>query len=156
MGLLRDALETHERATASEHEAGDALREAREKRETRRARLDSLRELTSRHEDVGEAARRLLEAGESTRRRFGLHGLLRDLLEVDGDAEVAVEAVLAERAGALVVENVVGAVQALDALREEEAGRALFVTLPDAEPATSGFVPMGEPLLDRVRPRPGY
>ena len=156
MGLLRDALETAECATASEREAADVLRDAREKRDMRRARLDSLRELISRHEDVGEAARHLLEAGESTRRRFGLRGLLRDLLEVDRDAEVAVEAVLAERAGALVVENAGGAVEALDALREDGAGRALFVTLPEADPAASGFVPMGEPLLGRVRPRPGY
>jgi len=156
MGLLRDALETHERTTESEREAGDALREAREKREMRRARLESLREFTSSREDVGEAARHLLAFDESTQRRFGLHGLLRDLVEVDGDAEAAVEAVLAERAGALVVENAGGAVDALEALRADGAGRALFITLPEAEPARSGFVPMGEPLLDRVRPRQGY
>ncbi|MDP6073825.1 MAG: chromosome segregation protein SMC [Myxococcota bacterium] len=156
MGLLRASLEAHEQAIGSEREAGDGLREAREKREMRRARLESLREFTSNHEDVGEAARRLLESDESTRHRFGLHGLLRDLFHVDADAETAVEAVLAERADALVVENAGGALEALQALRKDGAVRALFVTLPEAEPVTSGFVPMGEPLLDRVRPRQGY
>ena len=156
MGLLRDAIEANERATLAAREAGDALREAREKREMRRARLESLREFTESHEDVGAAAWRLLDADESTRRRLGIHGLLRELFEVENDAEAAVVAVLAERAGAIVVENAGGALDALESLREAGVGRALFVTLPEAEPASAGFVPMGEPLLDRVRSRQGY
>ena len=156
MGLLRDAIESNERASRAAREAGDALREAREKREVRRARLESLREFTESDEDVGEAAQRLLDADESTRRRFGVHGLLRELFEVDSDAESAVAAVLSERAHAIVVENASGALDALESLRAEGAGRALFVTLPEAEPASGGFVPMGDPLLDHVRPRQGY
>jgi chromosome segregation protein len=155
MGLVRTALETHERAVAAAREAGERLRETRETRETRRARLDSLREVIERREDVGEGTRHLLEQGEQARRSFGLQGLVRDLLEADREVERAVEAVLAERAGALVVNEAAGAVAALEALREAHAGRGLFVTLPAPEPEASGFVPLGQRLLDQVRPRPG-
>jgi chromosome segregation protein len=155
MGLLRTALETHEGAAAAAREASERLRELRETREMRRARLDSLREVIDRREDVGDGTRHLLEQGEQARRSFGLQGLVRDLLEVDREVERAVEAVLAERAGALVVREAAGAVAALEALREARAGRGLFVALPAPEPEGGGFVPLGQRLLDHVRPRPG-
>jgi chromosome segregation protein len=156
MGLLRTALETHGRAVVEDRQARERLRELRETRETRRARLDSLRELTSRQEDVGEGNRHLLSEGDPARRSFGMRGLVRDLLEADREVERAVEAVLADRAGALVVEQTAGAVAALQALHEARAGRGLFVALPTPEPEIRGFVPLGRPILDRVRPKPGY
>ncbi|UCE85550.1 MAG: hypothetical protein JSU66_14610, partial [Deltaproteobacteria bacterium] len=70
------------------------------------------------------------------------------------DVERAVEAVLAERAEAIVVERPEGALSALRALRSEGAGRGLFLTPRDSAP--DGFVPLGEPLLGRVRARRGY
>jgi len=155
MGLLRAALETHERAVTTAREASERLRDTRETREMRRARLDSLRELVERREDVGEGTRHLLEQGEQARLSFGLRGLVRDLLEADREVERAVEAVLAERAGALVVAEAAGAVAALEALREAHAGRGLFLALPDPEPESGGFVPLGRRLLDHVRPRQG-
>jgi chromosome segregation protein len=156
MGLLRTSLEKHESSVGEAREASEALREAREARETRRARLESLRELTARHDDVGEGARHLLGRGEPAGRDFRLLGLVRDLIEADREVETAVEAVLAELAGALVVEDASAAVGALEELREAKAGRGLFVVRPDPEPLPGGFVPLGEPLLGRVRPRPGY
>jgi chromosome segregation protein len=156
MGLLRTSLEKHESSVGEAREASEALREAREARETRRARLESLRELTARHDDVGEGARHLLGRGEQAGRAFRLLGLVRDLIETDREVESAVEAVLAELAGALVVEDASAAVRALEELREAKAGRGLFVVRPDPEPLPGGFVPLGEPLLGRVRPRPGY
>ncbi|MDJ0852389.1 MAG: chromosome segregation protein SMC [Myxococcota bacterium] len=156
MGLLRAALESHERVTREAREAADRLREVRERRETRRARLESLRELVASREELADGARYLLERSEQSGGSFGLRGLLRDLLEVDREVEPAVEAVLAERAGALVVERAEGAVEALDALREAQAGRGVLVALPAPEPGTGGFVPLGQPLLDRVRAREGY
>jgi chromosome segregation protein len=156
MGVLREAIETQARSVTAAREAGEALRQTRETRETRRARLESLREVTSRHEDVAAGARHLLEGGAGVRERFGLRGLVRDLMQVDREVETAVEAVLADRAGALVVNDPGGAVAALEALRAEGGGRGLFVALPEPEPEPTGFVPMGEPLLARVRPQPGY
>ena len=156
MGSLREALEAHERAGREAREAGLRLREVREARETRRARLASLREVLERRDDVSAGTRFLLEKGPEARRSFGLRELVRDVLEVEREVEGAVEAVLADRAEALVVERAEGAVSALAALREGNGGRGIFVALPAPEPEALGFVPLGEPLLQRVRPRPGY
>jgi chromosome segregation protein len=155
MGLLRAALDTHERAAAAAREASEAWRAACERRETRRARLESLAELVSGHADLDAGARFLLtQAGDAG--RFGLRGLVRDFLEVEPGAEPAVEAVLAERAGALVAETQSGALAALSAVRAAGAGRGVFVALPPPELEPTGFVPLGQPLLARVRARPGY
>ena len=68
------------------------LREKRELRETKRSRLQSLSELIQRREDLGSAARFLLNDEQSA--RFGLKGLLRDVLEIDHGFERAVEVIL--------------------------------------------------------------
>ena len=156
MGLVKSALEAHEQAVAGLREAAERLREVREVRETRRARLASLREVIERRDDVGAGTRHLLSLDESARRSFGIRGLVRDLLEVDREVEAAVEAVLADRAEAIVVERPAGALSALEDLRSARAGRGIFVTSPEPEPGARGFVPLGQPLFERVRPRPGF
>ncbi len=156
MGLVRKALEGHERAGSAARAAADRLRDACEAREVRRARLGSLRELLEQREDLGSGVRHLLGEGEAARRRFGVRGLVRDLVEVDRDVEPAVEAALGERAGALVVDEAAGAVTALEALRAAQAGAGVFLALPEPQPESHAFVPLGVPILDRVRPRPGY
>jgi chromosome segregation protein len=68
-----------------------------------------------------------------------------------------VEAALAERAQGLVVERAEGALAAIEALRSAEAGHGVFVLEPDGdEPPAFGFVPLGRPLLECVRVRPGF
>jgi len=153
MGALRDALEAQRRAEAAHREAADRVRALREERETRRGRLDSLREVVERREDVSEAARFLLEAGDPA---HGLRALVRDALEVERDLEAAVGAVLAERADALVVETPAAALRAVEALRRGGAGRGALVAPPPEDPAPAGIVPLGRPLLECVRPRPGF
>jgi len=156
MGLLRRALEAHEEAVVRAREATDRLREMRERRETRKARLDSLREVVERRDDVGEGARHLLAADGPGARNPAFRGLVRDLLEVDREVEGAVEAVLAERAEAIVVDQPATAIAALEQLRAAQAGRGVLVSLSSAESAVTGFVPLGQPLLERVRARPGF
>jgi len=156
MALVKEVLEKNERATASAREAADRLAAAREEREMRRARLTSLRELIERGDDVGDGTRHLLSLDASVRSSFGVRGLVRDLLEVDRDAESAVEAVLADRAEAIVVDGPEGAMAALESLRASRAGRGVFVSSPAPDPANQGFVPLGQPLLERVRPRAGF
>jgi chromosome segregation protein len=156
MGLVKGAMETNEQTSVRVREAAGALREAREVRETRRARLTSLREVIERRDDVGAGTRHLLSLDEDERRGFGMRGLVRDMIEVDREIEAAVEAVLADRAEAIVVDGASGALTALDALRSAGAGRGIFVTPPNLEAGGQGFVPLGRPLFDRVRPREGF
>jgi chromosome segregation protein len=156
MGAMRDAIEGHEHAVARAKGLADQLRSAREHHEKRAARLVSLREVLSRAEDVGEGTRHLLEQSESMRSAHGLRALVRDVLEADADVERAVEAVLAERAEALVATGLEGALAAVDRLRSADAGRAVLVVERPDEPMRTGFVPLGEPLLSRVRVRHGF
>ncbi len=156
MGSLREALERQRVAGERAPRAAARLAEARERRETRRARLESLREVLERGEDLGEGTRALLAEGESARSRHGLRELVRDVLEADREVETALLAVLAERAEGLVVKRAEGALSALQALHRSGAGRGVFVVESAGEGLSQGFVPLGEPLLARVRPRPGY
>jgi len=153
---LRNAMKNHERSGETLKERSEALRIARERYEVRRARLISLQEVIERGEDVGEATRHLMEDGGGARERYGVRGLVREFLEVDADLETAVEALLAERAEAMVVENAAGAVEAIEQLRGAGAGRGVFVVQPQAELPASGIVPLGEELIRRVRPREGF
>jgi chromosome segregation protein len=149
------AIRSHERANESLREAARALREVRERLEARRARFDSLREVLERNEDVGAGTRHLLAKGADEAARSGLLGLVRDLLDVDREVEKAVEAVLAERADALVVAGSSEVMGALGVLRAERGGRGLFIVQPTSESPARGIVPLGEPLLARVRARAG-
>jgi len=158
MQAVKDALERHEAAREAEARADETLRSARAELERKRARLESLRELQSRGDDVAEGTRHLLAQGDDAKSRLGLRGLVRDFLEADAEVERAVEAALADRTDALVAETPAGALSALALLRSGGAGRAVFVT-PRSDAAVAdaagGFVPLGVPLLERVRPRPG-
>jgi chromosome segregation protein len=156
MGLLREALDRHEKTAERLRIAARKLTERRELRETRRARLTSLSELLARREDVAEGARHLLSLGEEAKRAHGLRSLVRDVLEAEPDAERAVEAVLAERAEGVVVDRARGALSALEALRSAGAGRGIFVLPPSSEEVYQSFVPLGRPILECVRPREGY
>ena len=137
-------------------QASRELVDARARFETRKARHASLREVVEAREDVADGTRHLLARGPETAEQFGLRGMLRDSLEVEPGLEQAVEAILAERAEAIVTSNLQGAVDALRTVREAAVGRAVFVVEPPAEPASAGFVPLGEPLLERVRVHAGF
>ncbi len=156
MGLLRDALETQRVAAERERRTAERLRATRELVEGRRARLESLREVLERRDDVAEGTRHLLAAGDDVRRRLGLRALVRDVLEIDPELEAVVEAVLAERVEALVVARPEDALSALETLRAERAGRGVFLSAGALPEEPLRFVPLGEPLLSRVRVREGY
>jgi chromosome segregation protein len=156
MTLLREAITRHERAVAESRRSSEELQGRRELRETRRARLSSLRELVEKHEDASEALRFLSGLPDEDRAPLRFRGLVREAFEVDAEFERAIEAVLAERAEGVVVESGSGALAALDRLRHASAGRGVFVLERSAADEPLGFVPLGEPLLARVRPRPGF
>jgi chromosome segregation protein len=156
MGLLRDALAKHERVIAESRRAGEELRGRRELRETRRARLTSLRELLDRHEDTSEATRFLTGLPGETQSALGFRGLVREAFDVEPAVERAVEALLAERAEGLISATPRGALEALEELRRAGAGRGVVVLDRGAAAEPQGFVPLGAPLVGFVRPRPGF
>lgn len=163
-GLLRErdrlqeqlvqAMQRHKNLLEAERSAGEELVALREKFESRRARFASLTEVIESREDIAAATRHLLEQPEEIRSRFGLRGLVRDLVQSEPAVEAAVEAVLADRADALVAERSAGAVQALEELRRGDVGRGVFI-VELSEQSSLGIVPLGVPLLERVRVQSG-
>jgi chromosome segregation protein len=152
---LRDAIAQNDRCKEGLRLASAAEQEALKRVQTSKARFDSLREVVEGRQDIGEGARHLLGAGEEAASRLGLRGLVRELIEADPEAERAVEAVLAERAEAIVIDGSRGALSALEQLRREGAGRGVFVVQQARDEIAAGIVPFGDPLLKRVRPRAG-
>jgi chromosome segregation protein len=152
---LREAMRQHDQSKDALRAATLEEQAALKIAQTTRARFDSLREVVEGNQDVGAGARHLLEGGEPVATRFGLRGLVRELLEADSEVERAVEAVLADRADAIVIDESKGALAALEALREEDAGRGVFVVQRMVSELQGGTVPLGDPLLKRVRPRAG-
>lgn len=156
---LREAMRAHEVAREAIRVATLEAQEAVKRAQTSHARYDSLREVVEGRQDIGAGAKHLLDGGEATASKYGLKGLVRELIEADPEVERAVEAVLADRAEAIVIDESRGALAALDALRAAGAGRGAFVVQNAVSEAHSGLhagiVPLGDPLLKRVRPRAG-
>ncbi|HEU0073470.1 MAG TPA: chromosome segregation protein SMC [Dehalococcoidia bacterium] len=97
-----------------------------------RAREAMLRGLQSAQDGMDSGARFLLgEEGDEGRQNAmeGLVGLVQDIVRVPPGLERAIEAALAENVQALVFENLPLAMQAIDALEQREAGRAIIYPL---------------------------
>ncbi len=152
---LRDAIRAHDEAKEAVRVSTEASQSAVKSAQTAHARYESLREVVEGRQDIGEGARHLLSRGEETARELGLRGLVRELIEADPEVERAVEAVLADRAEAIVIDDSRGALAALEALRNQGAGRGVFVVQNAQPDVQGGIVPLGDPLLKRVRPRAG-
>ncbi len=153
--LLIGAMRHHERSTEALSEATQALQKKREHLGARHARLASLSEILANNGDLDAGTRHILDQGPAGASRFGVRGLVREFLDVDPRVVKAVGAVLAECADALVLEEGARVVDVLATLREAEAGRGLFL-LHSADAPASGIVPLGDPILEFVQPRPGY
>ena len=149
------SLRHQERSAETLATATTALQDKRERYGARSARLTSLKELLEGKEDLEPGTRHIMAEGAEAADRYGVRGLVRELLDVDNRAVTAVGAVLAQRSDALVLESGAKVMDALDALRAAEAGRGVFL-LDAADEPVSGIVPLGEPILEFVQPHRGH
>jgi len=84
---VKEALQKHAKAIETERRESERVQASREGAEGRRARLDSLRELLERGDDVRDGTRHLMSRDDATRRRMGIRGLVRDVIEAERDVE---------------------------------------------------------------------
>ncbi len=152
---LREAMRVHGETQEAVRSATEASQAASKSAQTSHARYESLREVVEGRQDIGEGAQHLLSGGEEVADQLGLRGLVRELIEADPEVERAVEAVLADRAEAIVIQETGGALAALNKLRQEGAGRGVFVVQHSQPEVLGGAVTLGDPLLKQVRPRAG-
>ena len=150
---LAGLLSQKEQAAARLGELEAELEEVREEHQRAAARLQSLEEV---ERQAAESPTWVSERlGEPERE--GIRGLLANVLEVQEGYEHAVEAVLGSRLQALLVDTAGDALRLLERLRASDAGRATVLAVGSADPQPrSGFVPLGEPLLDCVDAKPPY
>jgi len=133
----------------------------------KRARLHSLSELAARHEGFSLGSRLLLQRAEKERPdKSGAPRTVADLLIAPAELEVALDAVLGDRLGALLVESHPEAVAAIAYLRQRGEGKATMVP-HDARPTRPGDRPprpdeeatalgVRGRLLELVQAKPGF
>ena len=92
----------------------------------RQSRRTSLEEIAQKYEGFAKGTRKIMQSKEA---RWGLRGILAEVVEVPAELEAAVEAVLGERLGAVVVSSQEAGLDGIDFLRRDKAGRATFLPL---------------------------
>ena len=144
---LADLLRSHAQAGTQLEQLREEGSSARERVQQVSTRLETLREA-----EKLEAARlrQLLERLPKEQRQR-VHGILSDVLRVESGLEPALEAVLAGRLDAVLVEDPESALELLRWFREEASGRTTLLSLSPAGSGERGFVPLGRPLLEFVQ-----
>ena len=105
----------------------------------RRSRLASLLQIQNKFEGFARGTRAIMK-----HRAAEARGLLADIVRAPADIEIAVEAVLGERLGAILVENQDVGAGAVAFLKQQSEGRSTFIALDtflaagDASPAGQG------------------
>src|SRR6185295_15402798 len=102
------------------------LETLREEAHRRRSRLRSLSEIQERYESFQKGVRAIMQKRrerEGQGERSGIRALVADILEAPPELETAVEAVLGERLGHIIVESHDVGVEAIEFLKEGSGGR---------------------------------
>ncbi len=150
---LEDQQRSHREILAALEAKRFELAEVRTRVEQVSARLDSLRDIEHRESQrVSSTIERLPEA-----ERASVVDLLSRVLRVEDGLEAALEAVLAGKLEAVLVDGPEGGFKLLSWMRREAAGRATVLPLAAGDDVPlSGFVPLGRPLVDFVTVEPAY
>jgi chromosome segregation protein len=119
------------------------LETLREEAHRRRSRLASLSEIQDRYERFQKGVRAIMQEHQEGRGAAGIEGIVADIVRPPPELEVAVEAVLGERLGNVIVESHEAGVEAIQFLKQKSEGRSSFI--PRAL-----RVPRGEVVYDAM------
>jgi chromosome segregation protein len=134
------------------------LETLREEAHRRRSRLQSLAEIQDRYESFQRGVRAIMQkvrestaqAGEeqgseqgkdivsTTWTKHGVRGLVADIVQPPPELETALEAVLGERLGNIIVESHEVGVEAIDFLKQKSEGRSSFIPISLRSPLPAG------------------
>lgn len=136
LGVKKDELEERlarlrERAAQGEAE----IETLRTELHRRRSRLVSLKEIQDRYEGFARGTRAVMQhrPGDDAEKRR-IRGLVADIVEAPPEYEPAVEAVLGDRLGSILVESREVGVEAIDFLKKRAEGRSSFIPLVGIQP----------------------
>jgi chromosome segregation protein len=114
------------------------LETLREEGHRRRSRLASLKEIQERYERFQSGVRAIMREHQQGQGARGIEGLVADIMRPPPELETAVEAVLGERLGNVIVESHEAGVEAIQFLKRKSEGRSSFI--PRALRAARGEV----------------
>jgi chromosome segregation protein len=103
------------------------LETLREEAHRRRSRLASLSEIQERYERFQKGVRAIMQERELRGGAAGIEGLVADIVQPPPELETAVEAVLGERLGNVIVESHEAGVEAIQFLKQRSEGRSSFI-----------------------------
>ena len=144
------------------------LETLREEAHRRRSRLESLGEIQARYESFQRGVRAIMQRAKEGQEAApgqdtvgasapwsmsGVRGVVADIVQPPPELETAVEAVLGERLGNIIVESHEVGVEAIDFLKSQSEGRSSFIPMGLRGPPRAGR-PGGVRRLGR-RPRRG-
>lgn len=93
----------------------------------RRSRLASLKEIHQRYEGFSRGTRAIMQKHNGTAKEKGILGLVADVLEAPATYEMALEAVLGQRLGTIIVEDNQVGLDAIEFLKTSAEGRSSFI-----------------------------
>ncbi|HVZ73121.1 MAG TPA: chromosome segregation protein SMC [Polyangia bacterium] len=130
------------------------LETLREEAHRRRSRLASLSEIQDRYESFQKGVRAIMQHREDLGPTAGegIRGVVADIVQPPPDLETAVEAVLGERLGNIIVESHEVGLEAIEFLKQKSEGRSSFIPvgLRGAAPFAMSMsaAPAGEVVFD--------
>ena len=131
-----------------------ALEALREQLHRRRSRLASLGEIQERYESFQKGVRAIMQERREQEARgevSGIRALVADILQPPSDLETAVESVLGERLGNVVVDSHTVSVDGIAFLKERKQGRSSFIPLTLRGPSTPPRAPSAWPRGEGIR-----
>ena len=129
------------------------LETLREEGHRRRSRLASLKEIQERYERFQSGVRAIMREHQQGQGTRGIEGLVADIMRPPPELETAVEAVLGERLGNVIVESHEAGVEAIQFLKRKSEGRSSFI--PRALRASgSGVEAAGQVVYDATAEAP--
>jgi chromosome segregation protein len=167
LGQKREELETRLAELKDRLQHGEAEVETlRTELHRRRSRLHSLREIQDKYEGFARGTRAVMQhyqGGENIR------GLVADIVESPPEYEPAVEAILGDRLGSILVDSHAVGLRAIDFLKQRSEGRSSFIPVDDLTPkgsfhgvASTGGIEVIDaegvrgPLMTLVTTKPEY
>jgi chromosome segregation protein len=114
------------------------LETLREEAHRRRSRLGSLSEIQDRYESFQKGVRAIMqhrEALSASGGGAGIRGVVADIVQPPPELETAVEAVLGDRLGNIIVESHEVGLEAIEFLKQKSEGRSSFIPLGLRGPA---------------------
>jgi chromosome segregation protein len=132
------------------------LETLREEAHRRRSRLRSLSEIQDRYESFQKGVRAIMQHREALSTssgagiRSGIRGVVADIMQPPPELETAVEAVLGERLGNIIVESHEVGLEAIEFLKQKSEGRSSFIPLGlrASVPITMAAAPAGSVVYD--------